>query len=787
MTRLLLFLAMIGFGVSEFASAADKVDLSHAVVVTRGDRASEVERTAAIVLVEEVEKRTGIRWKIAADLPAEAPAIVVAASLDNAAWTQSVPKPVRDSLPALPAEGYRVFSETSGKRSIVWTIGTDARGALYGVGHLLRNLELRPVSARLSSPLAFATSPAYRLRGHQLGYRARANSYDAWDAKQFDQYIRELALFGANAVENIPFEDGQPTPHFKLSRREMNRRLSEICRRYDQEYWIWTPADFDLNDVTRRKQALEAHEQLYADCPRIDGVFVPGGDPGDNHPKLVMEFLGDLAVRLAKRHPRAKLWLSMQGFDAEKVDFVHTFIALQAPDWFGGLVHGPSSPRLDETRRRLPTRYGLRFYPDITHCVRCQFPMPWWDPAFASTLGREPINPTPVYQSQIHNAFAPHTTGFLSYSDGAHDDLNKVIWTRLAWDPQSDVREILADYSRFFFTPELATEAADAILALERNWHGPLRTNGSVDATLTHWRDLNRRAPSLAENWRWQMCLLRANYDCDTRHRLIHESDLEEASNAALADAGTRGANASMDAALAILQRADTDRRRPELRVEIERLCEALFRSIGLQTSVPRHQASGAERGAIWDYVDYPLNNRWWLEDEFAAIRKLPSEAEKLARLELIRTWEHPGPGSFYDDVGNVAKSPDVLRGESPDTDPHMIRNDNPGFHDAGQKRARQSWVSKMDWPIGVRYDRLDPTAKYIVRTTGLRDCLLRIDGERVTPTLDGQELGQFKEFPVPAAALLDGSLMLTFDVPPEPHLNWRQQSRLTEVWLLRR
>jgi hypothetical protein len=254
-----------------------------------------------------------------------------------------------------------------------------------------------------------------------------------------------------------------------------------------------------------------------------------------------------------------------------------------------------------------------------------------------------------------------------------------------------------------------------------------------------------------------------------------------------LAEAPTRGANAVIESALGILQRAETERRRPELRERIVELCEALFRSIGLQTSVEKYQASGAERGAVLDYVDYPLNNRWWLEDQFAEIRKLASKQEKLARLELIRIWENPGLGSFYDDVGNVAKSPHVLRGESPDTDPKMIRNDNPGHWEGGRKRARQSWYSNMDWPIGLRYDGLDPSAKYTVRTTGYGECLLRIDGERVQPTIDGKDIGEFKEFPVPQHLLADGTLLLTFDVPRESHLNWRQQSRLTELWLLRR
>jgi len=82
----------------------------------------------------------------------------------------------------------------------------------------------------------------------------------------------------------------------------------------------------------------------------------------------------------------------------------------------------------------------------------------------------------------------------------------------------------------------------------------------------------------------------------------------------------------------------------------VDELCQALFDSVKLQTSVKRFQASETERGCVLDFVDYPLNNRWWLEDEFTAIRKMPTEAEKIARLDALAHWEHPGPGSYYDD-----------------------------------------------------------------------------------------------------------------------------------------
>jgi hypothetical protein len=54
-----------------------------------------------------------------------------------------------------------------------------------------------------------------------------------------------------------------------------------------------------------------------------------------------------------------------------------------------------------------------------------------------------------------------------------------------------------------------------------------------------------------------------------------------------------------MAAATAVLRRTQTEPVRPDLRMRIDRLCEDLFRSIALQTSMSKYQASGAERGCI--------------------------------------------------------------------------------------------------------------------------------------------------------------------------------------------
>ncbi len=762
------------------SARAGDINLKEARILVAEKPRSKTEPVAARMLQEEVQKRTGLTWPVAGEYDGRQPAIALVTAGAGELAGRKVP-----SVAGLKREGYRICVEQA-TAPVVWVIGADARGVLFGAGRLLRLLNWGSGRAALADTTDIATAPAYPIRGHQLGYRARANSYDAWPAAAYEQYIRDLVLFGTNCVENIPFEDDQPSPHMPVPRSEMNVRLSEICARYDLDYWVWTPVVFDLKDQAKRTAEIERHVSLYKACPRLDAVFVPGGDPGANPPELLLPFLKDIGERLMAQHPAARVWLSLQWFRKAQVDSIYSYLDKNQPQWLGGLVAGPSSPPIAPTRKRLAPKYKLRHYPDITHTVRCQYPVPWWDPALALTLGRECPNPRPVFYAYVHNRLAPDTDGFLTYSDGIHDDVNKVIWSARGWDPQIDVRDVLKDYVRVFFQPDLAEAATDGILALEKNWEGSLAENGGVEGTLALWQALEVKTPQLKDNWRWQLCLLRSIYDAHVRRRLLYETRLEEEANAALAKVREVGAEKAMKGAQQILERATAEPAAPELRRRIVELCDALFKSIGLQTSVKKYQASGAERGAILDYVDYPMNDRWWLEDEFAKVRAMSSEEAKLKRLEEIRTWENPGPGSFYDNVGHIAKSPHVVRGT---TGSATGRDPEPThwWWDEGFSRQRLSWQVSMDWPIAVTYERIDPNADYVIRSTGYGEALTRINGQRVTPTLYGKGIGEIKEFPVPREAVRSGEIVVTWDRPNEAGLNWRQQSRISEIWLLKK
>nr|WP_293839248.1 hypothetical protein [uncultured Arsenicibacter sp.] len=758
---------------------AGPVNLQKAVLLVSPSIPQPMRETAPRMLREEIAKRTATTLKQAETWP-KTGGVVIALALSTDAALYGVDVPVRTGEVAeRKPEGFRVVTGQQGGNTTVWIIGADARGILFGAGWLLRQLQMDATQLRLPDAADVALSPAYPIRGHQLGYRTTANSYDAWTVAQFEQYIRDLAIFGSNSVEGIPFhEDENPSVHFHIPAAEMRIKMSDICRQYDMDYWVWTPVTFELHDAAKRKAELDMHESFYRQCPRLDHIFVPGGDPGDNHPREVMPFLKDLHDRLVKYHPKAKVWLSLQGFSVEQVDYFYRYLDQQKPAWFAGVVSGPSSPPMAETRYRLPKQYGHRQYPDITHTVRCEFPVEHWDQAYALTLGREPANPRPFASARIQGTFGPFTDGFVAYSDGCHDDVNKVIWSMRAFEPAKDVTEILTEYSRFFFNPTVAGQAASGMLALEQNWKGPLAQNGGVEATYAFWKALEAGQPKLAGNWRWQLCLLRANYDVYTRRRQLYEQKLEQEANGILAGATESTIDDAVTKALDVINRADKAPVSPDIRAKIDALCADLYASIGLQTSVPKYKAKGYERGALLDFVDYPLNNRWWLTDECGKLKSLPTKAAQLERVKVLAGWENPGPGSYYDDVSNVSKGPRVTTLSDDATDV--------AWWDNGSSRARLSSQLFQRAPA-LTYTNLEPGARYVIRVAGYGEALLRVDGKRLEPVVYNREAETFKEWIVPLSLTMDGQLSVTFDEPEESHLNWRKQSRISDVWLLKR
>ncbi len=793
--------ALYIFVVSWMVRAAS-MDLGKCVVVTP-PQLSGPEKKAIQVLVEEVEKRTQIRIPVTNTWPVK-PTPVLAVGPASALKTFSGPRaPILIGDPGLTgAEGFRIRIVKDVAAPVVFVIGNDARGVMYGVGRLLRNLRLDKDRIQLPDDFSVSTAPKTRLRGHQLGYRPKTNAYDAWSVPMWDQYIRDLAIFGTNAIELIPprSDDAEDSPHFPLPQMQMNAEMSRIANEYGLDVWVWYPAlDKDYSDPKTVEFALNEWAEFFRKMPRLDAVFVPGGDPGHTPPKYMFDLLEKQTQNLHRFHPRAQMWMSPQGFNKEWMDEFYGLVDRE-PAWLSGVVFGPQvRASYRELRELIPSRIPLRFYPDITHSLQSQYPVQDWDTAYALTQGREGPNPRPMAETRIFRLNRQFGIGFLTYSEGCNDDVNKIVWSALGWDPEANVLDVLREFSRYFIGDRYAEGFAQGLMALERNWQGPLVTNSNVYTTLRQFQDLERSAtPQVLLNWRFQQALYRAYYDAYDRSRLIYETALEDEAIARLGEARRYGPLIAMEQAETILRRAVTHPISQQWRARVHEMAEALYQSIHAQLSVVRYKAIAVGRGANLDTIDVPLNNRPWLEYRFEEIRRMTSEADQLRAVDEIVNWTNPGPGGFYDDLGDLTQQPHLVRGLGADQDPDFRQSSLIGFAAGGRGLSapwRYSWKnhaeSLFDSPLEMHYEDLDPSTQYKVRVVYAGETLRPIrlvanDRYEIHPLIKRDFPPKPLEFDIPQEATRNGQLSLKWT--REPGLGDSGRGcQVSEVWLIRK
>ncbi len=500
---------------SSYASAADgkTLDLTNVGIV--GAQDGSLPAKAVEILTDEIEKRTGIRVPAVegAQKP-ETPSIVIQtlAQFKNDKLPDGLEPPRSD-------DSYAIWVDQTQPSPTVMLLGFDERATLYAAGRLLRLLSMTKGKLELPADVRISTAPDVAIRGHQLGFRETANSYDAWDLKQYEQYLRDLIVFGANAIELIPpvGPDEPRGPLMPLHPWEMNQKLSALIGSYGLDVWLWVPVEADVNDPKQAEEELNRMRTLFQSCSHISDIFVPGGDPGHTPPDILLPWLSRMAAALHETHPDADLWVSNQGFTPEQNEVLFNYLRTAEPDWLEGIVFGPwAKISLAEARARTPRKFRIRRYPDICHTLRCQYPAPDWDPAFCQALGREPYNPRPRAMAHIHNSMADLADGFVAYSDGITDDVNKAIWSASGWDRNQGVEEILSEYGRYFIGEEQKAKPSRAsLLGLEENWRGPLLANENIEKTLAQWQEIEKQLPEGAQaNWRLQLPILRAQLRC---------------------------------------------------------------------------------------------------------------------------------------------------------------------------------------------------------------------------------------------------------------------------------
>ena len=805
--RCIKFIIPIVFVLVTNITYAQYIDLSKAAIWVSSDKKIPLDKPVQ-VLREEIVKRTQLLLPVVTKHPDEGQPVIYILTDDR---ESKLPKALRELLNtvAVPGnEGFRLI--VLKQQNAVLITARDARSVLYGVGRFLRKADMRPGALLLPENLVLSTAPKYPIRGHQLGYRPKTNSYDAFSVKQFDQYIRDLALFGANSIEIMPprTDDDDSSVHMQLPSAKMMVEQSRIAKSYGLDVWMWYPnMGPDYTNRDSLKKEMQERIEVFAALPKLDHLFVPGGDPGDLEPDVLFDWLGKIAVALRPFHPNAKIWVSPQVFRPNKKWFDDFFKHINSGyPWLGGVVFGPwVKIPLPELRKMVNENISIRRYPDITHSLSCQYPVPDWDVAYAMTLGRECVNPRPEDEKHIHNLLAPYASGSLSYSEGTNDDVNKFIWSDQDWDPQTPVIETLRDYSRLFMDAAVTETAAQGIMDLEANLKGSLLTNEKVEQTLRQWQHLeNNASPELIKNFRFQMCLLRAYYDAYIQRRLIREKALEAQAEEVLENATQETVSLAIIQAKMILEKTTEESAGQALKEKCMVLADSLFSSIGAQLTIEKHGAMPG-RGNFIDNIDIPLNNAPWLLDQLAVWEKIEDDAERLTKIKAMLHRTDPGPGGFYDHFGSVQSKYRVVADKTWEEDPGSLQSPRISFgvgvigeewvHEvrsqgfSGQTTPA-AWMSQIntlyDTPLKIRYDKLDTTATYKMRITytGRFRSKQKLVANGNILIHDFIQTGEkpVYEFDIPKEATSGGEVTFTWTCG-----DGQRGSQVTEIWLMRK
>lgn len=569
------------------------------------------EMKAAEIFALEIEKRTGRK----PEFKNEKPMVVLAQCGEERL-------PHKDCFEIELEEGeMKIFAHT-------------VRGLIFGMGKFLMKTVYEKEKITLISDIAGKHIPEKRIRGHQNAYRKMPNTYDAWSPEQFRDHFINLMLFGTNTTELLPPEYPETKDSYnslmKWDMKEHMEKCSHYANELDMDVSLWYP-----NDDLPEDESAELRRETLKDAERIDIIFPPGGDPGDYPADQFVSRCVKIIKEVRKVKPDVQMWPSAQmprGIPGWGDAFVENINATE-DGVITGVIQGPNrAMEVYELRRRIDSRFPLRFYPDITHNLRCeysvQYPSEAWHYSLQAVNSRESVNPRPQEYKRIHSIKSPYTVGSVPYSEGVTDDVNKFVWGRLEWEKDQSIKSILEDYARLFF-PEFpsAYAIAQAISGLEYNWIGDPLDNPNIENTYTAFRNILSACPQLHDNWRFLMHLYRAEFDSLVLMRRHFETELMD-------EAREYIFRNDLEKAEEILS-TDFDEDYYALRKEIFEIGDKLFDLIGMQTSVERHDALSWERGAVLDQIDQPLTNRRWYLKKIAEAKETENANEYMKKIML--------------------------------------------------------------------------------------------------------------------------------------------------------
>lgn len=495
----------------------------------------------------------------------------------------------------------------------------------------------------------------------------------------------------------------------------MNEAIVDICIEYGLNISLdYAPDSSDSNWGSAWKKLR-----------RIDRLFVPSGDSGGGSftPAELLQFIEAHVHDLWAVHPGCQIWISDQTWDYHNLQELYEILNTNPPKWLSGIIYGPhTADSIQKTRAEIQEKIPIAHYPDLAHQLKAQFPQPRWTPKFAFTEARESANPRVEQMIRIFKNTQPFTVGFSSYSEGITTDVNLCLWSLLGWSSNITASEFARQYVNTFSdvkTLPYRQLFEELILRVEKNWDSD---SEYIQETFEVAKFLVSSTPSFEfqKNWRLQSLIFRSYYDLYQQLRFDQEMETEVAALDTLKLAPSLGSKKAIEIATTLL---DSELPEPLLtyRKNIFSLGKLLYETVGLQMSVPLYKAAGIGRGACLDTLDVPLNDVRFFKAEFSKILGMPDEKTRLEAVRALVERKDPGPGGFYDNLGDIFAQPHLVSGPGFPRDPSFYSSAIPAFQEPFNTttvpvypRAWYDWADAFyGHPLQVHYPKLDPEERY--------------------------------------------------------------------------
>ena len=580
---------------------------------------------------------------------------------------------------------------------VISVIGMNQRSVLFGIGKLVRSMNLAVTRSINSLPqrnmtlnLSLISQQTYAasvpVRGQMISNRqgGSANTYMGWSIEQFEEYVVDMACFGNNEISMILLSNQSDSAMYQMDPDSFISKAASFVDSLDLFFSLWAP--FVLYPASIPSN--------FTSLARLDRIYIPGGDGGTLSPH-------DLLYKAASSFqsisfPYTQIFVSTQDYNgtwqSEFFDLINTnsFAFL---DRGGGVFYGPHTRlSVEEYRKALKKSIPLVGYPDVCHGMQSQFPNNEFPMELAFTEGRGMINVRPNAMEVVFRHLTQHAElGFFTYSEGAGDDVNKVVWSCMGWN--ESLTHCLSDYERMFGVN------ATLIVALEQNWLGPMEESKfekTLQIALSAWNDV--MGTIKMKNWRLQMYMYRAYFDSFVMTRRKTEESVLANVVKKLSKSSIFSVKQDVIDSLKMIENIP----QWEPGVEMQVFAARLFQAVSLQLGYiyGGHEESGNSLDTSTAIIsNIPYFN-------FTLSNTLNQNASQT--LEIVTQLIQRRSKTSYNDLGSF-DMPNLVRSNvSYAEDPSFYRHSVHGFHPLSDASKPIEWSyyeqSMYNYPLNVRF-----------------------------------------------------------------------------------